>query len=40
MAYLKTGNPQAAKDSLANALKLSESFTGVEEAKRVLADLN
>jgi tetratricopeptide (TPR) repeat protein len=40
MVYLKTGNPQAAKDSLANARKRSESFTGVEEAKRVLADLN
>ena len=40
MAYLKTGTPRAVKDSLANALKLSESFISVEGAKRVLADLN
>ncbi len=40
MAYLKAGNSQAAKESLSKSLKLSESFAGVEEARRALANLN
>jgi tetratricopeptide (TPR) repeat protein len=39
MAYLKVGNTQAAKETLTKALKLGDSFTEVEEAKRALASL-
>ena len=40
MAYLKAGNTQAAKESLTKALKLGDSFSEAEEAKRALADLH
>ncbi len=40
MAYLKAGNAQGAKESLAKALKLNPTFAGADEAKRALADLH
>ena len=40
MAYLKAGNTQAAKESLSKALKLGDSFSEAEEAKRALANLH
>jgi len=39
MAYLKAGNKEAAKATLTKALKLGDTFTEVEEAKRALAEL-
>jgi tetratricopeptide (TPR) repeat protein len=39
MAYLKNGENANAKASLSEALKLSQSFPGVEEAKQALAKL-
>jgi tetratricopeptide (TPR) repeat protein len=39
MAYLKNGEKDQAKRSLAEALKLSASFPGADEAKRTLSTL-
>jgi Flp pilus assembly protein TadD len=39
MAYFKSGDRQRARTSLTEALKLSPSFAGSEEAKQTLAKL-
>jgi tetratricopeptide (TPR) repeat protein len=40
MTYHKLGDKAAAKQALAQALKLSSGFPGVEEAKRTLAEIS
>jgi Tfp pilus assembly protein PilF len=39
MAYFKNGDKEKAKASLSEAIKLSPSFKGIEEAKQTLAKL-